>query len=254
MSADASSNSGSLISMSNVDMTFGNAPPTLSNINLSFQRGEFVSIIGPSGCGKSTLLRIVAGLVNPTAGTLNMDQSAEKAFVFQEPTLLPWRSVLGNIGLPLELRREPTAQIQQAVSRNFELVGLSPEDAAKRPRMLSGGMRMRVSLARALVTEPDVILLDEPFAALDDMMRQRLNEDLLRLWTTNGWTGLFVTHNVAEAVFLSQRVLVMGAHPGCIRHEVVVPFDYPRLPDLRGETEFAQLTRELSTLLRGVDS
>lgn len=252
MRAHDSSTDDPLIAMRDIEMTFGDAPPTLSGINVSFQRGEFVSIIGPSGCGKSTLLRIVAGLLTPTGGSLSAEDAAEKAFVFQEPTLLPWRSVLGNIGLPLELRGCPSREIEQAVSRNFQLVGLSPDDAAKRPKMLSGGMRMRVSLARALVTEPDLMLLDEPFAALDDMMRQRLNEDLLRLWTANGWTGLFVTHNVAEAVFLSQRVLVMSAQPGQISHEVIVPFDYPRSPDLRGESEFAKLTRELSNLLRGV--
>jgi NitT/TauT family transport system ATP-binding protein len=160
--------------------------------------------------------------------------------------------VSANIALPLELRGIPKVEQTRAADEILSLVGLTADDARKRPRNLSGGMRMRVSLARALVTHPDLLLLDEPFAALDDVLRQQLNEELVRIWRDRGWTGLFVTHNVAEAVFLAQRVLVMGARPGRIVAEIRVPFDYPREPSLRAEPEFARLCGELSRQLREV--
>ncbi|MDA1013441.1 MAG: ABC transporter ATP-binding protein [Planctomycetota bacterium] len=250
-----------LISARGVRMVFPGASAAMERLDVDIHRGEFVSIVGPSGCGKSTLLRLIAGLLTPTDGTLLVDGQpskngpsatrAETAFVFQEPTLLPWRSVVGNIALPLELRGESRERIETAVRDKLKLVGLSEDDVQKRPRMLSGGMKMRVSLARALVTEPDIMLLDEPFGALDDILRQRLNEDVLRLWEQHRWTGLFVTHNVAEAVFLSGRVLVMSPRPGRILHEVSIPFGYPRLPELRADREFAELAGQLSAMLRG---
>jgi len=169
--------------------------------------------------------------------------------VFQEPTLLPWRSVVGNIRLPLELAGVARAEQQQRVDDSLRLVGLDPRDAAKRPRMLSGGMRMRVSLARALITEPDLLLLDEPFAALDDILRRQLNEELLRIWTARRFTAVFVTHNVQEAVFLSERVLVMSRSPGRIVGEIAVPFSYPRAAELRADPAFAGLTGEVSGAL-----
>jgi NitT/TauT family transport system ATP-binding protein len=248
-----------LLSADGLDMTYPGGHAALERVALRVNQGEFVSIVGPSGCGKSTLLRIVAGLLEPTAGTVSIGgqspltarRSAQRvAFVFQDPTLLPWRSVIGNIGLPLELERVTRAERSAPIAESLALIGLTPADAQKSPRMLSGGMRMRVSLARALVTNPDLLLLDEPFAALDDILRQRLNEDLLRIWAQRGWTGLFVTHNVAEAVFLSQRILVMSSAPGTIADEIRVPFGFPRDPELRATAEYARLSGEVSSRLR----
>ena len=245
-------------------MSYGDAMASLADVDLSVAKGEFVSIVGPSGCGKSTLLRLVAGLRTATSGQLTVDRGepgnsgTKAAFVFQEPNLLPWRTVAGNVRLPLELdgtnaathNASSKADSKALVERTIQLVGLSPEDAAKRPSELSGGMRMRVSLARALVTDPDIMLLDEPFAALDDILRQQLNEELQRLWWSKRWTGLFVTHNVSEAVFLSQRVLVMSRSPGTILETIDVPFEFPRTPELRADPEFARLTGVVSGHLR----
>jgi len=240
-------------------MAFGDAPPSITNVSLRVQAGEFVSLIGPSGCGKSTLLRLIAGLLETTSGSLRVSQltpaaarkdAVRTAFVFQDPTLLPWRSVVENIRLPLELLRVPPDRHADLISRSLHLIGLRDEDCGKRPRNLSGGMRMRVSLARALVTDPQLLLLDEPFAALDDMLRQQLNEELVRIWSERGWTGLFVTHNVAEAVFLSQRIVIMSSRPGTIAADVRVPFPYPRTTELRGTAEFARLTADVSRQLR----
>ena len=248
-----------LIEAEGLGKAFGSGGSALESVRLAVRAGEFVSLVGPSGCGKSTLLRMLAGLIEPTSGRLTVGgQSPARsrrtgqrvAFVFQDANLLPWRDVTGNIRLPLELRGTPTAQHAERIAASLQLVGLSESDARKRPRMLSGGMRMRVSLARALVTSPDLLLLDEPFAALDDMLRQQLNEDLLRIWSRQGWTALFVTHNVAEAVFLSGRILLMTSAPGRIAAEIKVPFSHPRTPDLRGEPEFARLCGEVSRRLR----
>jgi NitT/TauT family transport system ATP-binding protein len=240
-------------------MEFPGGQVALREIDLRIEAGDFVSLVGPSGCGKSTLLRLVAGLDEATSGTLRIDGRSPNestragrrtAFVFQDATLLPWRNVVENIRLPLELDGVPTTKRNAAIDASLQLIGLTTDDRAKFPRMLSGGMRMRVSLARALVTQPDLLLLDEPFGALDDMMRQRLNEDLLRVWMEKQPTSLFVTHNVAEAVFLSQRILVMSASPGHIVAEIPVPFEYPRQPELRASAEFARLTGEVSAKLR----
>ncbi len=248
-----------LIVAERVGMAFGNAPPSLADVSLTIHTGEFVSLVGPSGCGKSTLLRLVAGLLSATTGSLTVQQlppavarkdKVRTAFVFQDPTLLPWRTVVENIRLPLELQHVPAIRHDSLIASVLALIGLREDDLQKRPRNLSGGMRMRVSLARALVTEPQLLLLDEPFAALDDMLRQQLNEELVRIWREKGWTGLFITHNVAEAVFLSQRVLILSSRPGTIAEEIRVPFPYPRTADLRGTAEFARLTADVSTKLR----
>ncbi len=237
-----------------VEMRFPSGQFGVRDVSLNVRRGELISLVGPSGCGKSTLLRMIAGLMAPTGGTLSVQAGSANhsrtAFVFQDSNLLPWRTVFDNIRLPLELRGAAWAEQLAAVESSLKLIGLKPEDAVKRPRMLSGGMRMRVSLARALVTKPELLLLDEPFAALDDLLRQQLNEELLRIWTEQRWTGVFVTHNVAEAVFLSQRVLVMSKSPGTIIADIAVPFGHPRDLDLRSTAEFAKLTGEVSRRLR----
>jgi NitT/TauT family transport system ATP-binding protein len=235
-------------------------PATLDGVQFRIQAGEFVSLLGPSGCGKSTLLRLIAGLRQATSGELlvsglspesaRRSSSGRVAFVFQDPTLLPWRTVTDNIRLPLELQGRPRQEHPSLIDEALQLIGLTAADASKRPRMLSGGMRMRVSLARALVTDPQLLLLDEPFAALDDVLRQQLNEDLVRIWQQTRWTGIFVTHNVAEAVFLSQRVLVMSARPGRIIADVPIPFAYPRTTELRADPDFGRLTVELTQKLR----
>ncbi len=234
-----------------IDKRFSSGVEALRGVDLSIERGQFVSIVGPSGCGKSTFLRLVAGLDEPTAGTLTVDGRTPKdarreqldlAFIFQDATLLPWRSVARNVGLPLELREQTDAD---RVRQVIDMVGLA-DFADAYPAQLSGGMRMRASIARALATNPELLLLDEPFGALDEITRQRLNEELLRLWQEDRWTGLFITHNVYEAVFLSQRVLVMSARPGQLIADIAIPFDLPRDPDLRSTPEFVQLAETIS--------
>ena len=249
----------SLIESHDLTMSFDPLKPVLREITCNILAGEFVAILGQSGCGKSTFLRIVAGLMSHTSGSLTIANQRPNearrtaqsvAFVFQDPNLLPWRSVADNIALPLELRGVPREERMPQINQVLSLIGLTADDAGKQPRSLSGGMRMRVSLARALVTKPDVLLLDEPFAALDDVLRQQLNEELSRIWIAHRWTGLFVTHNVAEAVFLAQRVFVMSKRPGTIVADVRVPFGYPREPALRATADFARLCGDLSFRLR----
>lgn len=244
------------ISSEALGLSFG-SEPVLRDVTVEIPTGRFVGIIGPSGCGKTSLLRMVAGLESPTTGTLtvledNRRSSPRLSFVFQDPHLLPWRNVVENVRLPLELAHVAPGSARDVVDQVVHMVGLRDEDRAKYPHMLSGGMRMRVSLARALVNRPELLLFDEPFAALDDLLRQRLNEDLLRLWQEKRWTVLFVTHNVNEAAYLSQEVLVMSQRPGTIRAQVPIPFPYPRGPELRASGEFARLTGQLSSILRGV--
>jgi NitT/TauT family transport system ATP-binding protein len=242
-----------------VTMTYEGGHVAVADATFSIKGGEFVAIVGPSGCGKSTLLRIVAGLISPTGGLLRVGHrtaaattrgAARFGFVFQDPRLLPWRTAAQNVGLPLELEHAAKSGRESRVFQALSLVGLAEADATKTPRMLSGGMRMRVSLARALVTDPEILLLDEPFGALDDLLRQQLNDELERIWMTRRPTAIFVTHNVSEAVYLSQRVLVVSPSPGRIASEVVVPFEYPRRPELRGTGEFARQVGEVSALLR----
>ncbi len=252
----------SLVDCDQVGLTFPGPVEALAANTFQLQRGELVSIVGPSGCGKSTLLRLISGLIAPTSGSLRVaGQSAVQArrqglqmgFVFQEATLLPWRTIQDNIRLPLELLGVPRAEHAGRIREALELVGLQ-EFAQSLPNQLSGGMRMRVALVRALVTRPELLLLDEPFAALDEITRQRLNEELLALWRRQQWSGIFITHSVYEAVFLSQRVLVMGPRPGQIIAELPIPFEYPRTPELRGTAEFARLAAEVSTLLRRIST
>jgi NitT/TauT family transport system ATP-binding protein len=233
----------------------GAGAAVLEGIDLVVERGEFVSIIGPSGCGKSTLLKLVAGLAGATSGEIEVNGMTPKnaremvSFVFQDATLLPWRTVEGNVGLALELEGRTREETAKTVRELLDLVGLVGVEG-RYPRELSGGMKMRVSIARALATRPRLLLMDEPFAALDEMTRDRMNEELLRLRGELGWTVLFVTHSVAEAVFLSSRVVVMAPHPGRVAHEVEVGLPYPRTAEVRESAEFDELVRSTSRLLR----
>ena len=237
---------------------FGEGPLVLDLLNLTVQPGEFVSLLGPSGCGKSTLLRLIAGLTPLTAGSLIVDRrspdaaAADLAFVFQEPTLLPWLSVAANIELPLSLRGVAPAERSVTRRRVLDLVRLS-EKADAYPRQLSGGQKMRVSIARALALSPKILLLDEPFGALDEMTREHLNEELLTIRERHAWTAFFVTHSVAEAVFLSNRIFIFSANPGHLHTEIPVPFPYPRTEATRRSRPFHDLVADVSRILRSVE-
>lgn len=220
--------------------------------------GEFVSILGPSGCGKSTLLRLLSGLAAPTSGDILIDgrepgRVDDLAYVFQDPTLLPWLRVSANVETLLRLRHVPAAERARRRDAALDLVGLASRADAY-PRQLSGGQRMRVSLARALALEPRVLLLDEPFGALDEMTRDRLGEELLAIRARQNWTAVFVTHSVAEAVFLSGRVLILASHPGRIAHDMRVGLPYPRNHDTRRDSAYLNLVAEVSARLRAVDT
>jgi NitT/TauT family transport system ATP-binding protein len=230
-------------------------PPVLEGISLAVDRGEFVSIIGPSGCGKSTLLKLVAGLSPCSAGDIRVNGLTPKkarkqvSFVFQDATLLPWRTVEKNVALPLELEGVPSDQRSAAVAKMIDLVGLS-HVLHSYPRQLSGGMKMRTSIARALTTKPRLLLMDEPFAALDEMSRDRMNEELLRLREEQSWTVLFVTHSVAEAVFLSTRVIVLAPHPGRVAHSIDIDLPWPRTSATRHTDAYDDIVNHTSRLLR----
>jgi len=246
-----------LVSLNRIGKRFGDGPPVLSGLDLRVGRDEFVSFIGPSGCGKSTLLRMIAGLTAPSEGELVVDgmtpANARQLmfFVFQDANLLPWRRVEQNVELPLLLRGDSPERRQQRVDHMLELVGLSAE-GRKFPWQLSGGMRMRVSIARALSVAPKILLLDEPFGALDEMTRDKLNEDLLAIRQTDPFTGFFVTHSVAEAVFLSTRIVVLSANPGRISTVIDVPFPYPRTAELRETQPFLESLAKTAHALRAV--
>ena len=243
-----------MVAIAAVEKTFANGTAALAPVDLVVRRGEFVSLLGPSGCGKSTLLNIVAGLVAPSRGTLawwggdfaSTGVSGRRlAFVFQSPTLMPWARVDANVRLPLDLAHVERAAADRAVGEALALVGL--EGFARHlPRELSGGMQMRVSIARALVTAPDLLLMDEPFGALDEFTRQRLDAELLSLWSRRNLTVIFVTHSLQEAVFLSTRVVVMGARPGRILASVPIDAAGPRDDAFRVSTRFAGYAQQLA--------
>jgi NitT/TauT family transport system ATP-binding protein len=245
------------ISLQGVSKRYRNAAVALHDISLTVNRGEFVTFLGPSGCGKSTLLKLVSGLSTVTEGAVRVNgMTPENAremmsFIFQDATLMPWRTVEHNVGLGLELEHAARRLRKERVAQMLELVGLS-QVTHRYPRQLSGGMKMRVSIARALVSRPRILLMDEPFAALDEMTRDRLNEELLRLYAEQKWTVLFVTHSVAEAVFLSSRVVILAAHPGRIAHEVPVDLPWPRTAETRESMEFEKTVTHASRMLRGV--
>jgi NitT/TauT family transport system ATP-binding protein len=213
----------SLLNLSRIAKRFANGTAALKDVSFTVAPGEFVSLLGPSGCGKSTLLRIIAGLLQPDEGTIGWgDGRPELGFVFQEPTLMPWADALTNARLPLDLKRMDRALADAQASEALARVGLKGFEHAY-PRELSGGMKMRVSIARALAAKPRLLLLDEPFAALDEITRNALGDDLLRLWREDGLTVLFVTHSVSESSYLSQRVLVMTPRPGRVDANIILP-------------------------------
>ena len=244
-----------MIELAGVSKQFGGARPVISPIDLEIEKGEFVTLLGPSGCGKSTLLKLIAGLAAPSAGSIRVDGMTPKnareivSFIFQDPTLLPWRNVLQNVCLGLELEGVAQERRVKKAGELLELVGLA--DVLKAfPRELSGGMKMRVSIARALATSPQLLLMDEPFAALDEMTRDRFNEELLRLREEQKWTAVFVTHSVAEAAFLSTRIVILAPNPGRIFETLPVDFALPRTAALRTAPEFDLLTAKISRALR----
>ncbi len=235
-----------------VGRAFANGTVALDGVDMVIGRGDFAALVGPSGCGKSTLLRLIAGLDDPTTGAVawpeGRPEKGDIGFVFQEPTLMPWASVRDNIWLPLRLAGVSRGDAEAKIAEVIRLVGLDGFEHAY-PRQLSGGMRMRVSIARALITKPGLLLLDEPFAALDEQTRFRLNEDLLRIWQAERCTVLFVTHSVFEAVFLSQRAVVMTPRPGRVAADLAIDLAYPREPALRTSGAYAEICRTVSDRL-----
>jgi NitT/TauT family transport system ATP-binding protein len=240
-----------LVGVRGVSKVFANGVKALADVSLDVEAGEFLSVLGPSGCGKSTLLRLIAGLAEPTTGAIEWPDERNRTdlgFVFQEPTLMPWATALANVALPLRLQGMARSEREMRAVEALDSVGLKGFERTW-PRELSGGMKMRVSLARALVVEPRLLLMDEPFAALDEITRHRLNDDLLELWQRSGITVVFVTHSVFESVFLSQRIVVMAARPGRVSAELAVTEPYPRGAAFRTSAEYAAWCRQASSQL-----
>ncbi len=246
--------SGQLLELREVEKRYGNGTLALQRMSVAIGEHEFVSFLGPSGCGKSTALRMSAGLAPLSGGEIRwaagggQDHSHEIGFVFQEPTLMPWATVFDNVWLPLRLKGVSRAAAKADVEAVLETVGLS-QFARVYPRELSGGMKMRVSIARALITQPRLLLMDEPFAALDEMTRFKLNNDTLALWQAQRFTTLFVTHSVYEAVYLSTRIVVMAARPGRVVAEIAVDEPYPRSEAFRTSPQYNALCVEVSGAL-----
>lgn len=239
------------IAISHVNKVYANGTVALQDMNLTIGEAEFISLVGPSGCGKSTALRLIAGLGKMSSGTIVLGEGYEKpelAFVFQEAALMPWATVVDNVRLPLKLAGVSPRESRQAVQEALNLVGLQGFER-NYPRELSGGMKMRVSIARALVTKPNIMLMDEPFGALDEMTRSKLNSDLLNLWQQKRWTVVFVTHNIYEAVYLSNRVIVMAPRPGRVVADVAIEAPYPRTQEFRTSRLCNDYCREVSTQL-----
>jgi len=247
------------VAVKGVSKRFRKGNLAIDNVSIQVEKGEFVSLLGPSGCGKSTLLRLVAGLTAPSAGSVVVNGMTPVnarelvSFIFQDATLLPWRTVEQNVGLGMELEHAARPARQEKVAQMLELVGLT-HVAKSYPRQLSGGMKMRVSIARALVNRPRILLLDEPFAALDEMSRDRLNEELLRLYLEQHWTVLFVTHSVSEAVFLSTRIVILAPHPGRVAHVEPVNLPWPRTGETRLSEAYDEEVARISRLLRSVQA
>jgi NitT/TauT family transport system ATP-binding protein len=239
------------IAINYVNKVYSNGTVALQDMNLTIGEAEFISLVGPSGCGKSTALRLIAGLGKMNSGSIQLGdahQKPELAFVFQEAALMPWANVVENIRLPLKLAGVPKRESRAAVQEAINLVGLNGFERSY-PRELSGGMKMRVSIARALVTKPNIMLMDEPFGALDEMTRSKLNTDLLNLWQEKRWTVVFVTHNIYEAVYLSNRVIVMAPRPGRVVADIAIEAPYPRTEDFRTSRICNEYCREVSARL-----
>jgi NitT/TauT family transport system ATP-binding protein len=256
--AAAAAQARPLVSIHNVSKQFANGTLAIRGVDLDLYDGEFVSLLGPSGCGKSTLLRIIAGLGSPTAGTIEWPTAPHSAsgepepdlgFVFQDPTLMPWSNTLKNVMLPMTLAGVAKSDAEARAAEMLALVGLKGFEKSY-PRELSGGMKMRVSIARALVIHPKILLMDEPFAALDEITRHKLNDDLLALWWQNRFTAVFVTHSVFESVYLSQRIVVMAARPGRVMADLRSEAPYPRDGLFRTSAEYAHLCRVASETLK----
>lgn len=240
-----------VLQMQAVDKTFQGGVQALARMSLTVHEGDFISLLGPSGCGKTTALRLISGLMPPTVGRIQWEGGmapGDLGVVFQEPTLMPWATVAQNVWLPFRLRGQSLAASREAIDEALRLVGLD-RFADAYPRELSGGMKMRVSIARALVTNPRLILMDEPFAALDEITRQKLNDDLLRLKARIGCTVVFVTHSVFESVFLSDRIVVMAPRPGRVVRELTVDAPYPRDIAFRTSADYGAAAREVSAAL-----
>jgi NitT/TauT family transport system ATP-binding protein len=236
-----------LVALRGVDKVYSNGVVALTGLDLTIREGEFLSLLGPSGCGKSTVLRLIAGLGELSSGKIEWSSVRhEIGFVFQDPTLMPWATVFGNIYLPLRVRGMKRSDAAPRIEQAMEQVGLAGFGNAY-PRELSGGMRMRVSIARALVAEPKILLMDEPFAALDEITRFKLNDDLIALWAQHHWTVVFVTHSVFESVYLSNRIVVMSSRPGRVSSEVAL--DAKRDPSFRTSAAYAEQCRTVSARL-----
>ncbi|MDY7007825.1 MAG: ABC transporter ATP-binding protein [Cyanobacteriota bacterium] len=241
-------NNQTAISFNGVNKIFPNGTVALQDMNFKINDGQFVTIVGPSGCGKSTVLRLIAELSKVSSGKIESNIN-QLAFVFQEPALMPWSNVIDNIYLPLKLTGKSLRESRTIVQEAINLVGLDGFERSY-PRQLSGGMKMRVSIARALITQPRIVLMDEPFAALDEMTRSKLNSDLLKIWQQRNSTIVFVTHNIYEAVYLSQRVIVMAARPGRVIADVKIDVTYPRSQDFRMSQLCNEYCREISNYLQ----
>jgi|TARA_R110000868_G_scaffold76136_6_gene219283 NitT/TauT family transport system ATP-binding protein len=248
-----------VVAMHDVSKVFSNGTLALKGMSLDVKAGEFISLLGPSGCGKSTALRIIAGLGAPSSGSIDWPSSrinskglpeGDVGFVFQDPTLMPWATVFDNVFLPLKLRGISKASATETIMENLASVGLA-DFAASYPRELSGGMRMRVSIARAMVTKPKLLLMDEPFAALDEITRQKLNDDVLRLWKQHGVTVIFVTHSVYESAYLSSRIVVMRARPGQVYTDMAVTQPAERDQAYRVSEGYRQTCQDVSDALQG---
>jgi NitT/TauT family transport system ATP-binding protein len=256
--AEASAPPRALLKLADISKTFANKTQALEGVDLTILPGEFLTLLGPSGCGKSTLLKMIAGLGAPSTGTIDWPQSSYDAlgepdrllgFVFQEPTLLPWRTVFDNVYLPLMLAGQRTKDVHGRIMEVLAQVGLTRFINAY-PRELSGGMKMRVSIARAMATNPRILLMDEPFAALDEITRTKLNNDLLELFAKKNLTVIFVTHSVYESVYLSSRIVVMSARPGRVSADIPITVPYPRNEDFRLSPVYSEYCRRASEALR----